>query len=115
MIEAPTQITMTRKSVLCSVSLFGALLVAAPPSVASPQTERRTLAGDRVSIYNLAGRLRVQPGSGSQVVVDVTRVGHDAAKLKLATGDVHGFQSLRVVYPSDRVVYPEAEHRTRTQ
>jgi len=74
-------------------------------STANAQTERRTLTGDRVAVYNLAGRLRMEPTSGSQVVVDVTRAGPDAAKLTLATGDVRGWQSLRVIYPSDRIVY----------
>ena len=79
------------------------------------QTERRTLSGDRVAIYNLAGKVRVQAGSGSQVGVDVTRGGRDGAQLKLASGDVRGWESLRVIYPSDRIVYPEMAYRSRTQ
>jgi lia operon protein LiaG len=83
---------------------------------ASPaQTERRALSGDRVAIYNLAGRLRVQAGTGAQVTVDVTRAGRDAGQLKIATGEAQGSQSLRVVYPSDRVVYPDMRSRSRTQ
>jgi lia operon protein LiaG len=84
-------------------------------SHAGCQTERRTLSGDRIAIYNLAGRARVQAGSGSQVVVDVTLGGRDARQLKLATGEIRGSQSLRVVYPSDQIVYPEIGYRTRTQ
>ena len=74
-------------------------------SRASGQAERRSITGDRVSIYNLAGHLKVQAGTGSAVVVDITRGGADAAKLTLATGEVRGSQSLRVIYPSDRIVY----------
>jgi len=79
------------------------------------QTERRALSGDRIAIYNLAGRLRVQAGAGSQVTVDVTRAGRDAGQLKIATGETHGAQSLRIVYPSDRIVYPDMRSRGRTQ
>src|SRR5581483_5842857 len=83
----------------------------AGPSVA--QTEHRALSGERIAIYNAAGRLRVQGGSGSQVAVDVTRGGADASKLHLESGDIRGWQTLRVLYPADRVIYPELARRTR--
>src|SRR4051812_9209780 len=83
------------------------------PALASAQTERRTLSGDRVAIYNLAGHLRIQAGGGNQVVVDITRGGRDASQLKLAAGDVHGFNALRVIYPSDRIVYSDGSERGR--
>ncbi|HEY7395258.1 MAG TPA: DUF4097 family beta strand repeat-containing protein [Gemmatimonadaceae bacterium] len=91
------------------------LSIAVAFSSTAAQTERRTLSGDRVSIYNIAGRLRVQPGSGSTVVVDVTRSGRDANQLSLQTGDIRGIASLRVVYPSDRIVYPELGFRSNTE
>lgn len=84
-------------------------------SVARAQTERRALSGEHVAIYNLAGTLRVQAGTGSQVTIDVTRAGRDAAQLKLAAGEIRGAQTLRVVYPSDRIVYPDMRSRGRTQ
>ncbi|HEX8946521.1 MAG TPA: DUF4097 family beta strand repeat-containing protein [Gemmatimonadaceae bacterium] len=91
-----------------------AILLAPLIAHADAQTERRSVAGDRVAIYNLAGRLRVQPGTGSDVVVEVTRGGHDASQLKLATGTIRGSQTLRVIYPSDRIVYSDMNHRSRT-
>jgi lia operon protein LiaG len=93
---------------------FGAL-VASAPMAARAQTEHRNLSGDRVAVYNLAGRVRVQGATGTQVTVDITRGGRDAAKLKIEGGDVRGWNSLRVVYPSDRIVYPEWQSRGRTQ
>ena len=90
-----------------------ALCVSATSSFA--QTEHRALTGDRVSIYNLAGRLRVQAVSGNQVSVDVTRGGRDASRLKLLTGEIRGWQSLRVAYSADEIVYPEMGRRSRTQ
>ena len=82
-------------------------IVASIPSAATGQAEHRNLSGERVAVYNLAGRVRVQAATGSQVTVDITRGGRDASKLKLETGEVRGWNSLRVVYPSDRIVYPE--------
>lgn len=77
------------------------------PVAAHAQTERRTITGDRVAIYDLAGHLRVDGGSGSAVVVEVTRGGRDASKLELRTGAIGGRETLRVVFPADRIVYPE--------
>lgn len=93
---------------------FGAL-VASFPLVANGQTDHRSLSGERVSIYNLAGRVRVQAGSGSQVTVDVTRGGRDAGRLRIETGEIRGWNTLRVVYPSDRIVYPDWQSHGRTQ
>jgi lia operon protein LiaG len=103
---------MTFRSLRVSTLLIGFL---AAGTSAAAQTEHRTLSGDRVAIYNLAGHLRVQATAGSQVTIDVTRGGRDAAQLKIATGDVRGSQSLRIVYPGDRVVYPDLRSRSRTQ
>jgi lia operon protein LiaG len=90
-------------------------IVASIPGTATGQAEHRNLSGERVAVYNLAGRIRVQAAAGAQVTVDVTRGGRDASKLKLETGDVRGWNALRVVYPSDRIVYPEWQSRGRTQ
>jgi DUF4097 and DUF4098 domain-containing protein YvlB len=94
---------------------ISAVLTLTALSTLCAQTDHRTLSGDRVAVYNIVGKLKVQATSGSQVTVDVTRGGHDAGQLKIATGNVHGLQTLRVVYPSDEIIYPELEHRTRTQ
>lgn len=97
-------------------TLFAAIAFTSTAAAsARAQTERRALSGQHVAIYNLAGKLRVQAGTGSQVTVDVTRAGRDAAQLKIAAGELRGAQTLRVVYPSDRVVYPEMRSRGRTR
>lgn len=88
-------------------SLIVASLCAPLVDHVGAQTERRSISGDRVAIYNLAGRLRVQPGTGSDVVVEITRGGRDASRLTLATGTIRGSQTLRVIYPSDRIVYAD--------
>ncbi len=47
----------------------------ASPTHAAQQPERRTLAGGHVAIYNLAGVVRLERGTGSDVVVELTRGG----------------------------------------
>jgi hypothetical protein len=88
--------------------LTGAALAALllPASAHARQTERVTLDGREVAVYNLVGSLRVEGGSGDRVVVEVTRVGADARRLTLETGDVRGRPALRVRYPEDRIAYP---------
>ncbi|HJQ19066.1 MAG TPA: DUF4097 family beta strand repeat-containing protein [Gemmatimonadaceae bacterium] len=78
------------------------------------QTEQRTIKGTTVAIYNLAGKLRAEAGTGDAVTVDITRGGHDAAQLKIETGDIRGRQTLRVIYPSDRIVYPDMRNSNTT-
>lgn len=73
------------------------------------QTTRYTLKGDTIAIYNLVGELRVGPGTGSDVAVDVRRGGADAAELEVQTGPLRGGgrETLRVIYPGDLIVLPE--------
>jgi lia operon protein LiaG len=76
-------------------------------SVAGAQaTERRTLSGPAVAIYNLAGEVRLEGGAGSDVVVEIRRGGADAARLRVETGQRRDRQTLQIVYPADRIVYP---------
>ena len=77
-------------------------------------TEQRSVKGARVAIYNLAGRLKAVPGTGDAVVVDIARGGPDAARLKIESGAIRGAETLRIVYPSDRLIYPEMRGRSRT-
>ena len=73
---------------------------------AAAQTEHETLTGRDISVYNLAGRITVERGTGSDVTVDVTRGGRDAAKLKIVSSQLRGRNALRVLYPAgDDVVY----------
>ncbi len=63
------------------------------------------LRGQEVSIYNLVGELLVEGGSGSDVRVQVTRRGSDGSRLKVESGSIEGRETLRVIFPGDRVVY----------
>jgi hypothetical protein len=77
--------------------------------------ERFALEGDRVAVYNLAGEVNVEPGSGSAVTVVVTRGGADAGSLGIRRGEADGSRTLAVVYPGDRVVYPELARGHNTE
>ena len=86
------------------------LLIASAALFATPvvaQTSRHVLKGDSVAIYNLVGELRVEAGSGSDVVVEVQRGGADAAKLEIQSGPLRGRETLRIIYPGDVIVMPE--------
>ena len=75
------------------------------PTLAEGQETHR-LAGTEVSVYNLAGELKVVRGTGSEVVVRMTRGGADAARLDVRTGEIGGRTTLRILYPDDEIVYP---------
>jgi hypothetical protein len=83
--------------------LVGSLLIA--PSLGA-QTERRTLSGDRVALFNIAGDVRVERGRGRIVEVEVTRRGPDANRLRIETVTVRGMPSLVVRYPDETIIYP---------
>ena len=82
-------------------------LVAAIAASAGAQTpERHALSGATVAVYNVAGKVRLVAGTGSAVVVDVSRGGADGRQLRVETGALRGRETLRVIYPDDRIVYP---------
>ena len=86
--------------------LTAAILIA--PVVGAQTPERRTLPGDDVAVYNIAGVMRIEGGTGGEVTVEVTRGGRDGAKLQIATGKVRTRETLRVIYPERRIVYAQA-------
>ena len=71
------------------------------------QTTRHVLKGDSVAVYNLVGELRVEPGTGSDVAVQVTRGGADAARLDVQSGPLRGRETLRIIYPEDLISLPD--------
>jgi lia operon protein LiaG len=101
-----------------SRSLAPVLMLAAlpvPTALAAQQVEQFRLQGNQVAIFNLAGETRVEAGSGREVTVEVTRSGADARRLQIQTGRLGGHETLRVVTPGDRVVYPRLNRGSRSQ
>jgi len=72
--------------------LLLALALAFPQEGVRAQTER--LQGNDVSVYNLAGRVEVVPGTGSDVTVQVNRGGNDGQRLEVEVREVDGRQAL---------------------
>ena len=83
-----------------------------PLAIPLAAQERFTLEGEQVSIYNLAGEVEVTQGSGPGVVVELTRGGSDAARLRIEQGPSGGRNTLRVVYPGSSIAYPQGGDRT---
>lgn len=75
--------------------------------------ERYSLPGRQVAIYDLAGNVTVEPSSGNDVVVEVTRTGRDGSRLRVEQDVMADWHTLRVVFPSNRVVFrgPGARRR----
>ncbi len=94
---------------------FALLLVAAATAPASGQgSQEYRIRGPDIAVYNLVGQVELVRGSGAEVVVAVTRGGSDAGQLRIETGEVRGMQTLRVIYPSQEIVYPAMGRASRT-
>jgi lia operon protein LiaG len=74
-------------------------------SAAAQNIERHVLSGSDLAVYNLAGVARIEAGTGSDVVIELTRGGGDASRLTIAKGPIRGRETLRVIYPGDDVSY----------
>ena len=88
-----------------SNTLFAVGVLALSPALVSAQAESYAVSGRDVAIYNLAGTAEIVRGSGSEVRVYVTRGGDDAEALEIEVGRLDGVETLRVIYPDDRIVY----------
>ena len=84
---------------------LAALSVPAPSGAQSP--ERYTMSGSEIAIYNLVGSIRATGGSGSDVVVTVTRAGKDASQLRVENGPLGRRSALRVIYPARRISFDQ--------
>lgn len=83
--------------------LLPALLIAVASSAVHAQaaSERHVLSGERVTIWNLAGRAEVVAGSGREVIVELTRGGDDGSRLSVEASAGR----MVVKYPSREIVY----------
>jgi lia operon protein LiaG len=88
------------------MTLTAALTLAQPALAQEP--DRYSIPGATVAVYNLAGGVTIERGTGANVVIEVTRGGPDAAQLNVARIEVDGQQALVVRYPDDDVVYDGA-------
>jgi hypothetical protein len=79
------------------------------PAVASPAHAKRSFSftGDDVAVWNPAGQVQIEAGSGGAVEVSVDLQGRDADDLRLDDQPIGGRPTLRVLYPGNTAVYPE--------
>ena len=105
--DVPSRAEARRRSFMPLVIATFLITLVLALATASPISAQAThvLTGDQVAIYNVAGEVTILTGSGPDVVVEVTRGGADAEELTIATGEVRGRPTLRIIYPADRVVY----------
>ena len=89
------------------LTLATAVAVGGAVATVAAAQETHRVSGDEVAIYNLVGSVQIRSGSGGDVVVRMTRGGQDADRLRIETGEIDGRNALRVLYPSDEIVYPE--------
>ncbi len=75
-------------------------------AVSAQQPERFVLPAVHSAVYDLVGEIQVQPGTSKDIVVEITRGGRNASELTIERGPVGDYETLRVVYPSDDIVYP---------
>jgi lia operon protein LiaG len=107
-----------RRNLIRIRNLAGTLVLALGTSTAMAVTTakadpvRHTLPGTEVTVYNLVGSVEIVPGTGSSIVAEVTLQGPDAARLRIEKGSLRGHETLRVVYPGDRIRVPEFGYRT---
>jgi lia operon protein LiaG len=92
-----------------SLRTFSALFALLALATAA-HAQRFELTGDRIAVYNLAGNLRIEAGTGRTAVVEVERSGRDASRLEVRTANINGVQTLVVIYPDDEVI-AEGMHR----
>jgi lia operon protein LiaG len=96
-----------------AIVVTGFFLVAT--SLQAQQVERYVIPDDEVAIYNMAGEVRVEAGTGSDVTVLATRGGADAAKVKVVQGKRDDVQTLRFIYPGNRILYGKLSNGSSTQ
>jgi DUF4097 and DUF4098 domain-containing protein YvlB len=77
--------------------------------------EAHVVPGDKVGVYNLVGEMRVVGGSGRDVTVDVATGGRSGGELRVESGVLDGVSTLRVIYPSNSIVYPALGRGGRTE
>jgi len=100
----PSRLSVARTALLTFAVVPTSLLAQSTSSTGS--SDRESLSGAEVAIYNPAGRVRVEAGSGPNVTVDITRGGRDARDLKVEVSEIRGRNTLRVLYPDDEdIIY----------
>ncbi len=97
-------------AILSAVSL----LLLAGSQAGAQESDRYTISGRDIAVYNIAGTVTVETGSDREVVVELEYHGADSRALEVAVDRINGRETLRVIYPDDRIVYREMSRFSRT-
>ncbi len=92
-----------------------AVLMSAVSALSASADGRLTLSGDRVRIYNLAGKYEVVPGTSKSVIVDYVSFGKDASQVDVKTGNEQGTSWLAFAYPGTRILFPRLSSGSSTE
>lgn len=96
---------MRRNCLFVPVAVVALAQGAAAPGAFAQTPDRYSIPGETVAVYNLAGSVTIERGTGANVVVEVTRGGRDAERLEVERTEVNGRPTLVIRYPDGDVVY----------
>jgi lia operon protein LiaG len=99
--HSPGSCTMNRYR-LAGVSALAACVLQCT-ALQAQQTIRLTPSNGRVAIWNLLGTAHIEQGTSSEVEVEITPRGADAAQMITRSGLINGEQTLRIFYPVDEI------------
>lgn len=114
MVRMPSTSPLVRHALAGVLAALFATWTGPTGSGALAAQDSYALSGDRVAVYNLAGRVEVVSGDANDVRVDVVRGGADAREIEVGVRRVNGRQALVLRYPDDDVVYPVRGGRWNT-
>lgn len=115
-LDMPETVRLRRSVLTATLGIMTVLLITALSAspAAAQQGRSHELRGNDVAIYNIAGKMTVVRGSGSNVVVEVDRGGRDSDALTIESSSIKGRQTLRIIYPDNRIVYTDMSRGSRT-
>jgi len=110
------------RGLFCAAALTVAGVIGGGPTdagsralqVQQQQRDHYELAGRSVVVYNIAGSVRIERGTGSSTTIDVQRSGPDAAQLQVRTRTVDGKPTFSIVYPGDEIASAHLQHGSTT-
>jgi lia operon protein LiaG len=85
------------------------------PAARAQLSQHVSLGGGDVAVYDLVGAIRIVAATGSEVTAEVVREGSDAARLTVQSGELGGRQTLRVLFPGDRIAFADVGGWSRTR
>src|SRR5262245_27388940 len=96
---------MTRSLTLPSVLALAGTVLLVPAARSADWDAHMSLSGERVHIFNLAGKAEIVAGTGKSVTIEPTAGGQDGARIDVKTINNGNEPSLVFVYPDRKIIY----------